>query len=72
MRFIRDGMQIDDIEGAKPSKKSHNDFNTRDNMNISDIDGAKPSFGHELKERKEGFGKTYNYDPMNYRDVTHT
>jgi hypothetical protein len=41
-------------------------------MNISDIDGAKPSFGNDIKERKEGFGKTYNYDPMNYRDVTHT
>lgn len=51
MRFIRDPMLIDDIEGARPSKKKHNDFNTRNHMDISDIDGAKPKFGHEIKER---------------------
>ena len=41
-------------------------------MDISDIDGAKPKFGHEIKERREGFGKVYSYDPMDYRDVTNT
>jgi hypothetical protein len=72
MRFIRDNLQIDDIDGARPSKKKHNDFQTRDQMDISDIDGAKPSFGHEIKERKDGFGKAYSYNPMDYRDVTNT
>lgn len=46
MRFIRDPMTIDDIEGARPSKKKHNDVITRDNMKISDIEGAKPRLGH--------------------------
>lgn len=70
MRFVRDAMQIDDIEGARPSKKKHVDFKTRDNMDITDIEGAKPKFGHDVKERKEGFGKAYNYNAMDYRDVT--
>jgi hypothetical protein len=72
MRFVRDQMSIDDIEGAKPSRKKHVDIQTRNNMDITDIDGAKPKYGHEIKERKEGFGKSYNYNPMDYRDVTHT
>ena len=65
-------MSITDIEGAKPCEKKHQNIATRDIMNIKDIDGAMPSFGHEIPERKEGFGKPYSYDPMNYRDVTHT
>lgn len=71
-RFIRDNLQVDDIDGAKPSKKRHNEFETRNHMDITDIDGAKPKFGHEIKERQEGFGKPYNYNPMDYRDVTNT
>lgn len=39
-------------------------------MNIKDIEGAAPKFGHQVPERKEGFGKVYNYNPMDYRDVT--
>jgi len=39
-------------------------------MNIKDIEGACPKFGHQVKERKEGAAKIYNYNPMDYRDVT--
>ena len=65
-------MSIKDIDGASPSVQKHESYQTRDIMRINDIDGAKPSYGHEIPERKEGFGKPYNYNPMNYRDVTHT
>jgi len=51
LRYIRDNLNIDDIEGAKPVKKKHVEINTRNHMDISDIDGAKPKFGHEIKER---------------------
>lgn len=71
MRFIRDQMAIDDIPGARPCEKAFVNIKTRNIMDITDIDGAVPSFGHEIQERKEGFGIPYNYDPMNYRDVTH-
>ena len=39
-------------------------------MNIKDIEGASPSFGHQIKSRNEDFGKQYNYNQMDYRDVT--
>lgn len=71
-RFIRDQMSIDDIEGSRPAQKKHEKFVTRDLMRIDDIEGTKPEFGHEIQERKEGYGKPYNYNPMDYRDVTHT
>jgi len=52
--------------------KKNEQFKTRDTMKVDDIDGAKPKFGHEIKERSEGFGKAYNYNAMDYRDVTNT
>ena len=64
-------MNIDDIEGAKPAQKKHVRFATRDILKIDDIEGAKPVWEHAIGERKEGYGKPYNYDPFNYRDVTH-
>lgn len=70
MRFVRDNMHIDDIDGTRPIKRKHTNIATRDIMSISDIEGAYPSFGHEVKQRTEGFGKPYNYNPMDYRDVT--
>ena len=72
MKFLRNQMNVDDIEGARPAEKKHTTIKTRNTMDISDIDGAFPKFGHEIKERSEGFGIPYNYDAMNYRDVTHT
>jgi len=72
MRFVRDHINIEDIDGARPQRKRNFDYATRDIMKISDIDGAKPNFGHEIPERKEGYGLPYNYSQMDYRDVTHT
>jgi hypothetical protein len=69
-KFIRDQLHIDDIEGSRPAKRKHLDIKTRDLMNIKDIEGASPKLGHEVKERSEGYGKPYNYNPMDYRDVT--
>jgi hypothetical protein len=71
LKFLRHQMNVDDIDGARPSEKKHNFYATRNQMDISDIDGAKPKFGHEIKERSEGYGIPYNYNPMHYRDVTH-
>jgi hypothetical protein len=40
LRFIRDQMAVDDIDGSKPKVEKH--LATRDNYNINDIEGAKP------------------------------
>jgi hypothetical protein len=39
-KFIRDGIKIDDIEGAKPKKKR--EFAQRDFYTVDDIAGARP------------------------------
>jgi hypothetical protein len=38
-KFIRDCIDIDDIDGAKPKKAKY--FETRNLMDVNDIDGAK-------------------------------
>lgn len=39
-KFIKDSINVDDIEGAKPKVKR--EFQTRNTMDCSDIDGARP------------------------------
>ena len=39
-RFIRDQMDVGDIEGSKPKVKQY--LKTRDNYNVHDIKGANP------------------------------
>lgn len=64
-------MSVSDIEGSRPAEKKHSHIKTRNILDVTDIEGAVPAFGHEIPQRKEGFGRSFNYDPMNYRDVTH-
>jgi hypothetical protein len=40
LRFIRDQMAVDDIDGCKPRVEKH--LASRDHYNIDDITGAKP------------------------------
>jgi hypothetical protein len=39
-RFIKDPMNIDDIEGSRSKVKK--EFTTRDTLNVNDIDGSRP------------------------------
>lgn len=39
-KFIRDSINIDDIEGAKPKIKK--EYAPRDHYQVNDIEGAKP------------------------------
>lgn len=45
-RFVRDHMEIDDIDGARPKKVKQNDIKTREIMKIDDIEGTKAEFRH--------------------------
>jgi hypothetical protein len=40
-RFLRDHMEIDDIDGARPKKDKLADVKTRETMKINDIEGTK-------------------------------
>ena len=67
-RFMRDQMHIDDIDGARPVKKKQIDIATRDLMNCRDIPGTTALPRHHV--RGDAAQKVYNYNPMDYRDVT--
>ena len=69
LKFIRDQMDIDDIDGTRPTKKKHNDFSTRNIMSISDIDGTKARERHAARGTKGTSPQIFNQ--MDYRDVTH-
>jgi uncharacterized protein YxjI len=45
-RFMRDQMEIDDIDGARPKKVKQNDIKTRESLKISDIEGTKALIRH--------------------------
>ena len=62
-KFIRDQMQIDDIEKAKPKENAHAKIKTRDTMKIDDIAGTKAKPRHQARGRS-------SFDAMNYSDVT--
>lgn len=61
LKFIRDQMKHDDIEGSRPKHKRK--LETRESNKISDIEGTKR---HEKRKRLLFSG----YDNMNYDDVT--
>lgn len=48
LRFIRDSMQIDDIEGTKP--QIYSKWQTRNSVDVSDIQGAKARKYRELQK----------------------
>ncbi len=58
-KFIRDQINNEDIDGARPLKKRH--YETRDILGVNDIDGAK-SKGNYIRKTE--------YDNFNYYDVT--
>lgn len=43
---MKDPLEIDDIEGARPKKHKVIEFETRDTMNIDDIEGTKAKWRH--------------------------
>ena len=45
-RFMRDQMEIDDIDGARPKKVKQTDIKTRESLKISDIEGTKALIRH--------------------------
>ena len=47
-KFIRDNINIFDIDGTKP--EIYYKWNTRDSMNVNDIDGAKPKPDKKLSK----------------------
>jgi hypothetical protein len=59
-------MNIDDIEGSRPSKKKQENVKTRNVLNVADIEGAKPKVSNEKMLRQRT-----SYNSLDYRDVTH-
>ncbi len=45
-KFIRDQMDISDIQGARPKKDWHNNAKTKETNKIDDIPGTKAVFRH--------------------------
>ena len=45
-RYVRDHMEIDDIDGARPKKVKQNDIKTREIMKLDDIEGTKATVRH--------------------------
>jgi hypothetical protein len=58
-KFIRDQINNDDIDGAKPKKTKY--YETRDILNVNDIDGTKS---------KKIYVRGTEYDSFNYSDIT--
>lgn len=59
-KFLRDNMQIDDVEGARPKKEK--EWTTRDVMKIDDIEGTKAI-------QRGVLSRTTHYDSFLYKDV---
>jgi len=60
-KFLRDHIQIQDIEGAHPRKPKY--FATRDIMKTKDIGGSSP---------RKTYQRATEYDNFNYNDITKT
>ena len=65
-RFMRESQFIDDIEGTRPVRKKNEDYVTRDVLKINDIEGTVATIRHPDRPERNA-----EYDPINYRDVTH-
>ena len=61
-KFIRDNMQVDDIDKAKPRENAQNKIVTREALKTDDIDGTKSKPRHVARKTE--------YSAMNYDDVT--
>jgi len=62
-KFIRDAMQIDDIEKSKPKADSMAGRTTRDVMKVDDIAGTKAQQRHKPRQNAGGF-TTYDYNDV--------
>lgn len=60
LKFIRDQITNDDIEGAKPAIKKY--YETRDVLAVNDIEGAKAK-GPYMRRPETGYS-SYNYDDV--------
>ena len=45
-RYLKDPLEINDIEGSRPKKHKVIEFETRDTMKIDDIEGTKAKWKH--------------------------
>jgi len=63
-KFIRDQMNIQDIEGAKPKRDWHNDAKTKETNKIDDIDGTRARIRHQPRKNSAG------YTSYDYSDIT--
>jgi hypothetical protein len=63
-RFVRDHMEINDIEGCRPKKVKQDLIATRETMKIHDIEGTKAELRHKPRNRSPDF------DNYNYSDIT--
>ena len=63
-RFIRDAMEIDDIEKTRPNVDTKNGRTVRDVLLIDDIEGTRAIQRHKPRVKSGGF------TAEDYRDVT--
>ena len=59
-RFLHDGYQVNDIEGAQPRKKRQ--YKTRDPINVHDITGAQAGWRPFHRSAPHATSKAYNED----------
>lgn len=63
-KFVRDQMNINDIDGARPKKHKVIEYETREIMLIEDIEGTK------AKERHKKRNRSPDYNAYDYSDIT--
>ena len=63
-KFIRDAMNIDDLEDARPKANRLNQLKTKDVMKVDDIQGTKARPRHQAR------GISGGYSAFDYSDVT--
>ena len=63
-KFIRDAMNIDDLEDARPKANRLNQLKTKDVMKLDDIEGTKARARHQAR------GNAGGYSAFDYSDVT--
>lgn len=61
LKFIRDNLRVDDVDGARP--KFVRELKTRESNKVNDIEGASP----KIRKTRKMFGA---YNNLNYADVT--
>ena len=58
-KFVRDQIDNNDIDGARPKKPKY--YETRDILSVNDIEGTKA---------KKTYVRQTAYDSQNYNDIT--